>query len=434
MPAIVQSVLWVAHPVRFAEACRRRYGNLFTVRMYPFGPIVYVADPEHIRRILTSGTDLYCASEANKIVDFVVGPCSLLLLDGVHHASRRRTLMPPFHGDSITPYRKLIGSIVTDEVRRWPQGTPVRLHHRLQRITLDVMIQAVFGITGEAEMADLRRLVPELLHVNAAIIFFPRLRKDLGSWSPWGRFVRARNRIDEVLYAEIARRRHEFEDADRKDVLSLLLRAQHQSDVHLSDAELRDHLVTLLAVGHETTATALAWVIERLARHPGALARVRTELELPKSPYLEAVINETLRIRPVTMDIARVVSDTAEIGQYRFSAGTMVALSLGLLHSSPSCYPEPARFAPERFLDSPPPPYHFLPFGGGTHRCLGAHFAMMEMKVILQEIVRLLDIRPSRPQDEAMRAAGPMLVPARHTEVILEPRESVIGRTPGDGS
>jgi len=284
------------------------------------------------------------------------------------------------------------------------------------------MMRAVFGIADPGHLADLHRLIPELLRINPALLLFPRLRRDLGPWSPWGRFSRIQRDVDQILYDEIRRHRNASNTAGRKDVLTLLLRAPEQDPAGLSDAELRDHLVTLLAVGHETTATALAWVLERMTRHPAVMARARAGLDRQDDAYLEAVINETLRVRPVTMDIARTTSRESEIGGHLLPVGTMVALSLSLLHSSPAIYTDPGSFIPERFLDVTPAPYHFLPFGGGTHRCLGASFAMMEMTAILRSILRLADLRSARAKQERIHAVGPILVPSRQTEVIIERR------------
>jgi cytochrome P450 family 135 len=422
LPSVVQSALWAARPAWFNEMCRRRYGDLFAVSMYPFGQIVYLTEPGLIKSILTSGGDLFPAGEANSVLDFVVGARSLLLLDGECHTSRRRMLMPPFHGDNVARYSTLIDSVASEEIARWPEHTPLRIHHRLQWITLELMMRAVFGIADTGHLAELHRLVPELLRIHPMIMLFPRLRRDLGARSPWGRFVRAQRGVDEILCSEIERRRAGVHGADRTDVLSLLLTAPSANAASLSAAELRDHLVTLLAVGHETTATALAWVIERLTRHPDVLTRLRRELDAGDASYLEAVICETLRVRPVTMDIARTVSRNTEIGGYRLDAGTMVALSLQLLHSSSAIYVDPGAFRPERFLAAPPPPFHFLPFGGGAHRCLGATFAMMEMKVVLRTFLRLVDASPARTREETMHAVGPMLVPSRGAEIVIRHR------------
>lgn len=416
LPSLVQSGWWAMRPQGFAEACRRRYGSIFTARLYPLGPVVHVADPELVRQVLTGPPDRYLAGEANRVVEFVVGPRSLLLLDDQEHASRRRVLTPAFRGESVQAYVPEIEEIVTGAIASWPRNQPVRLHHRLQDITLDVMMRVVFGIRDAARLEELRGLVPQLLRLHPALVLYPALRRDLGRYSPWGRFARARDRVDTILRDQLIRRRQGDSQPER-DVLSRLLDCGEQ----IPDDELRDHLVTLLVVGHETSATALGWTIERLVRHPQVYRRLRTDIEKGRTAYLDAVINEALRVRPVTMDVARTLTQSTELGGYLIPAGTMVALSIGLMHSSPELYDQPDEFRPERFIGRPAVPY-FLPFGGGTHRCLGANFALQEMRVALAILLATVDLEPADPRPEPAKASGPMLIPARGTQVVLRTR------------
>lgn len=414
LPGPLQTLLWAVGPRRFAETCRRRHGPIFTTNMYPFGQVIYVCAPEEIHRILTTDAHLFPAGAANKVIEFVAGPRSLLMLDGGEHAAPRRKLTPPFHGANVGHFVELMQRVVEQEVGGWREREVVRLQGPLQRISLEVMIQAVFGVTDSRRIDRLRFLVPELLRTNPAIALIPFLRRDFGGRGPWARFTRLRREVDEVIYAEIADRRAAGA-SDRRDALSMLL----GGDAEISDDELRDHLVTILAVGHETTATETAWFFERVLRHPGTFERVLDAVALEEWRYLDAAINETMRTRPVTMDIARVLAQPGEVGGYRFPTGTMFALSLAMLHTSPELYPEPDRFRPERFLDAGPSRGSFLPFGGGSHRCLGASLAMVEMRTIISTILRNVDLAVARPAPERPRPRGPMLVPHREAEVMV---------------
>lgn len=420
LPGVAQSVLWAIHPDRFNKACRRRYGPIFTVNMFPFGRVVYVAEPSVVRTVLSGPPDLFLAGEANRAIEFVVGSRSVLLLDGREHALLRRTLLPPFHGENLTRHLAVVDSIVADEMEAWASDKTVKLHHALQRITLEVMMRVVFGIEDGNRLARLRTLVPRLLQMNPLIVLFPQLRRSFRGRGPWQQFLQIRDGIDEILFAEIRRRRASSGFACGEDTLSALLR--NGSATALTDDELRDHLVTLLAVGHETTATATAWLFERLVRHPDVLSRLNADLRIGSNEYLDATIRETLRIRPPTLDVARTLAAPAEVGGYALPRGTMIALSLGLLHTSPDLYPEPERFRPERFLAKSPPPFHYLPFGGGNHRCLGAGFALMEMRAIISSVLRRVDVYAVRSRDEPRRTVGPMIVPGRMAEVGIDGR------------
>jgi cytochrome P450 len=424
LPAMAQTILSVTKPLAYAETCRRKYGDIFTMRVFPVGKVVCVSDVGVIRDIVTSDGTVFRAGEANSVIEFVVGRHSLLLLDGGEHIRRRRVLLPPFRGASVRRHEQSIGEIVADCVRRWPGGRPIPLLPRMQEITLEIMMRSVFGISDLDRLAGLRALVPRLLHMNPAIMLFPSLRRDLGPRSPGGRFARIKRGVDEIIHQEIARRRH-TPSSGRDDVLSGLMTIRDEDGAPLSDGELRDHLVTLLAVGHETTATSLSWIFERLVRHPRVLDRLRAETggaASGGSGYVDAVINETLRLRPVVTDIARVTSADARVGGYDVPRGTMVALSLSAIHRSPDQFSAPEVFRPERFTDGEAAHDVFLPFGGGPHRCLGASFAMTVMRRVVPGIIAELDVRAARPEPESARLTGPVLTPARGAEVVVSRR------------
>jgi cytochrome P450 len=360
----------------------------------------------------------------------VAGPHSLLLLDGDQHLRERRLLLPAFHGERIERYRELIAEIARREIENWPVGARFPLRPRLQAITLRVILRAIFGSQEAGRLQELVRLLPAIFDLDVVIMFVPWLRRDLGRRSPWGRFRRARDRVDEILYREIGRRRDDGR-GEADDVLSLLLDARHEDGRPLSDSELRDELVTLLLAGHETTATALAWTFERLVRHPQALARLRDELAADEDGYLEAVVKETLRVRPVVTDVGRRLAAPAVVGGWAIPTGTLVMPSIALVHLAPDTYPAPHAFRPERFIEGQPEPYAWIPFGGGARRCLGASFALFEIRTIVPIVLERLELRTPEPEDEGTRVRGVTLAPKRDAEVIAEPRPRTPARPRG---
>ncbi|WP_370944224.1 cytochrome P450 [Amycolatopsis sp. cg5] len=414
LPAVVQTVLWAVAPVRFGKACLARYGPLFTMRIVGFGDTVYVCTPELIHKILRDEDGMFDAAVANKSIKFVVGEHSLLLSGGATHAERRRLLMQPLHGSNVGEYVDLMETIVEQEIRAWQPGSTVRLLEVFQRVTLEVMIRAVFGISDSTRLHRLRELVPKLLDINPAIIVLPWLRRSFGGFGPWAKLQSVLRAVDEIILAEIADRR--AAPTEGRDLLSILLRDEK---FELSARELRDHLVTLLAVGQETTATQLAWFFERVLRAPREFERIEAEVAEGNWAFLEAAIHEAVRIRPTTMDIGRVGTARWESGGHVFPAGTMFAVSLGLLHLSPDLHANPDRYSVGRFFPAEPPAAHFRPFGGGAHRCLGASLAMVEMRTIISAILRHVRLNPSTVDAERVTPKGPMLLPGRGAEVVV---------------
>jgi cytochrome P450 len=421
LPAVVQTVMWVVAPVKFGKACMRRYGPLFTARILGFGAVVYISTPDGIRRILRDDAGDFDAAAANEPIKFVVGTHSLLMSDGVAHTERRKVLMRPLHGSNIADYVGVMVSIVEQEIRRWPVRSTVRLLDCFQRVTLEVMVRAVFGITDSSRLDRLRVLVPRLLDVNPVIILLPVTRRSFGGFGPWAAFQRLLREVDEIIFAEIRERRAELA-ADPSgrggDVLSILL-AKGQDNPAATDQELRDHLVTLLAVGQETTATQLAWFFERVMRAPGALEQVRAAVRDDDEKFLDAAIHEAIRARPTTLDIGRIAVNPWEAHGYVFPPGTMFAVSLGLLHLSTDLHQDPEAYSVERFFPVEPPSAHFMPFGGGSHRCLGASLAMIEMRTVISTILRHVRLELSQAAPEGVSPKGPMLVPRRGAEVVI---------------
>jgi cytochrome P450 len=432
LPKAVQTAQLARDAIGFMRRSRERYGELFTLRYYPFDTLVYVCDPEAIREIFTGDPEVFRAGEANQFMEPTLGARSVLLLDGGDHLRMRKRMLPPFHGRSVTRYRDVIADIAARELESWPLGRSFPLRPRMQEITLEVILRAVFGIEDTGRLERLRAALVRMINVNAIHGVAPITRVDLGPRSPWGRYVRARAAADEIIFDQIARRRAEAgEEQEHDDVLALLLAVRDEDGgAGLTDAELRDELVTLLLAGHETTATALAWAFERLVRHPAAVARLREEAEAGEDAYVDAVVKETLRSRPVVIDVARTLAAPARVGGYDLPAGVMVVPMITLVQTGDGAWQDPEAFRPERFLDgAAPDPYTWIPFGGGVRRCLGASFATFEMKVVLETILPAADIIPSSPEPEAARLRHVTLVPARGGEVVLERRRPVRPRT-----
>jgi cytochrome P450 family 135 len=419
-PRIVQTGLWGLAPVAFVKGCRRRYGDVFTLRALALGEIVVVADPDSIRQVFAGDRDVFHAGEANALSP-VLGEHSLLCLDGDEHLRQRRRMLPPFHGEAVKAYRRRVAAIADAQVRRWPVGEPLAIRDRMRAIALEVILQAVIGVRDPERLERLRELMPRLLDFSLldmlAVRAYPKLVD-----SPIGRRHRSqriRPEVDGLLFAEIAD--HRASPEGRDDILAMLIKPRDGEDP-LSDDELHDQLVTLLLAGHETTTTALAWCFERLVRHPEVLARLQDELATHESDeYLDAVVNETLRVRPVIDAVWRKLTAPAEVARHRLPAGTRVVPSIVLVQRS-EAYREPEAFRPERFLESSAAPYTLIPFGGGPRRCIGASFAVMEMKTIIRTVLSSIELRAADPKPERVRLQHITLVPDRGAEVIVTAR------------
>jgi cytochrome P450 len=419
-PALVQGLRYVRDPLGFLSRYQERYGDIFTVRFPFFGQIVYVAGPDLVKEVFTGSPAVFHAGEANAIVlEPALGPSSVLTLDDEAHMRQRKLLLPPFHGESVRRYGELIEEVTQREMETWPVGEPFELRRHTQRITLAVILRAVFGITDELRIDRATRLIDEFSDHVTTIIRLPFLRRDLGPGSPWRRFVCARKALDDFIFEEIVMRRAEG-DEERGDVLSLLLRARHDDGSPMSDSELRDELVTVVGAGHETTATTLAWAIERLLRNPHALGRLRGSIATGQGDYLEATVRETLRVRPVIVDVARKLTAPATVGGYELPAGTFVAPAIASLHQREDVYPQPQEFRPERFLDSKAENYAWIPFGGGVRRCIGAAFAEFEMRIVLREFVSRAALSAPDPAPEKVKIRNITLAPEHGARVVLE--------------
>ncbi len=421
LPALVQAARMSRDPVGWLERHRARYGDCFSSKFPFFGHLVYVSDPGDIKRVFAGDTTVFHAGEANSIpLGPVFGTYSLLTLDEDEHMRQRKLLLPPFHGQAVRRYGKAIEEIAGRELDSWPLAEPFPLRPRMQAITLDVILRTVFGVREEARLRAFRSAISKLAAIGNALVWLPPFRRELGRFSPAARFRRVRAAADELIYDEIRSRRALPEDERSDDVLSLLLGARHEDSSPMTDQELRDELMTLLGAGHETSATGLSWAFERLLRTPHVLERLSSDPE--DDPYLDAVIKETLRVRPVITDVARKLTRDTEVAGYTLPAGTIVLCVLALAHRRADLWPEPEAFRPERFLEGQPEPYSWIPFGGGVRRCIGAAFAQYEMKVVLRTIIRRARLRSASPEDAGGRLRHVTVVPARGARVVLEER------------
>jgi cytochrome P450 len=432
-PAPIQMAEWIMRPIPFLERCTRRYGDFFTVR-FVFGDIVWIADPHAIKTVFTGDPDVLHAGEANAPpLEPIMGRNSVLLLDEPEHMRQRKLMLPSFHGERMQRYAELIADITERDIDGWPVGTPFGLRARTQEITLEVIMRAVFGIQEAERLERLRGSLSPMLDLGtnpqAMIgIAFPFMRRTLGK-RVWDRFLRLRDEADALIFDEIHRRREDPSTPERDDVLSILLQARDDEGKPMTDAELRDELMTLLVAGHETTATSIAWAFDLLLHNPGKLARLKDDLARGEEEYLDAVIKETLRIRPVVPGVVRKLTRPFELRGYELPPGTRLAPNIYLTHHNPAVYPEPERFLPERFLDNGADTYSWIPFGGGIRRCLGASFALYEMKVAIPTILRRVEIEAAGPS-EPIRRRAITFAPERDAMVLVNAKHPAARATP----
>jgi cytochrome P450 len=411
----------LSRPHGFLARCRGRYGRVFTVHVAPYGRMVFIADAGLVKQVFTGDIHVFhVGGVRSRILSPLLGEHSLLLLDEERHMRERKLMLPAFHGEALRRYPELIREIAEDEVARWPTGSPVALRPRMQAITLEVILRVVFGVREADARARLRAVLSRLLDEGTLLLFLATaFDRDLWWFPPWRRFTAARAEADELVYEQIRRRRA---DPAGDDVLSLLIQSSGEGDDALSDDELRDELMTLLIAGHETTATALAWAFERLTRHPEAMARLRSSIEAGESDYLDAVIKETLRVRPVVMEVGRDLTEPVELAGHLVPAGTRVMSSIALVQRASDSWPDPLAFRPERFLGAQPAPYTWIPFGGGPRRCIGASFATQEMAAIIPVVLDHFDLVADRPESERSQTRNVTQVPARGARVVLSRR------------
>ena len=419
-PSLLQTVGWWNRPLAFHESCRRRYGKRYTVRLLGSPPFVMHADPEHIREIFTAAPEVLHPGEGARILEPVVGTYSVILLDEKEHLSQRRLMLPAFHGEKMQRLSDLVTEVTEREVASWPTGSQVILHPRLQGLTLEVILRAVFGMEPGRRLDGLRAALTRILDfATRPMTLVPYLQKELGGHGRWAQFVDLRRESDALVY-ELIEERRATGDEDGDDVMAMLLAARHEDGSVMSAKELRDELMTLLVAGHETTASSLAFGLNLLARHPHVVDALRDE----DDTYMTATIQEILRARPVLPNAApRLVKGPVEIAGWRYDRGVCLLANTYLVHHDPEIYPDPYSFRPERFLEEPPGTYTWIPFGGGRRRCLGASFALLELKTVLREVLRRYDLQPGVAAPEISRRRSITISPRLGASTVLCARQ-----------
>jgi cytochrome P450 len=424
-PSLLQTIGAWNRPTAYLERCRARYGKRFTMRLFGQVPFVILSDPEEIKQMFLAPPDVLHPGEGARLLEPVVGPNSVILLDEGPHLRQRKLLLPAFHGEKMQRLSGLIGELAEREVASWPLEQPVALHARLQKLTLEVILRAAFGLDRGARLDELSDLLAEILAFGESpLSLMLPVQRLLAGRGPVGRLERSRARADELIYALIDERRATEQQGE--DVLSMLLGARDEDGQPMSDAELRDELVTALVAGHETSASQLAWAIERIAREPRVQARLHGELDGgDDEAYLTATINEILRRRPVLpAPEPRMVKQPIEIGGIEYPPGVVLFASAYLMHHDAAIYPDPYAFKPERFLEQAPGTYTWIPFGGGRRRCLGASFALLEMKLVLRAVLERCELSPAGDVPELTRRRGITFSPSAGCTVVLTGRAS----------
>ena len=419
LPGLVQSIGLLRFRHRFIPALRRRYGDVFTVRILPEGRYLVVFHrPEHVKEIFAGDPEVFHAGKGNAILGPVMGEHSLLLVDSAQHKRARKMLMPAFNGHALRGYDDLVTGLARAEVERWQEGVEFESLQRMNALTLEVILQVVFGVTDEARLAELRPLVNKTVNIPPLVFLgwgFPRLQR----FGPWRRTVANQVELDRVIFAEIAQRRAATDLADRSDVLSRLLRVHDDDGTGLTDEELRDQLVTLLLAGHETTATALAWTLYELGRDPVQRARARAAAQDGNTEHLEAVLKESMRLHPVIPMVVRHLMQPATVGGIDLPRGANVAASIILAHESEDAHRDHGTFRPERFLEGEVATNTWIPFGGGVRRCIGAGFSLMEGVAVLREVLTAYDVTVADGATDEPKVRNITSVPRRGARIVV---------------
>jgi cytochrome P450 family 110 len=435
-PNLFATFDFIRNPFRFLDTCARRYGDWFTVRVPGVSPFVFTSDPAAVREVFLGDPDSLHAGDANRPLGAFMGEKSSLFLDGDEHLRQRRMLLPAFHGERMSSYADTMRTAADNAIASWPIGRRFPIHPQMRAITFETIIRAVFGFHNDAAGAELRASMKKLFELYSSrlgtLFSLPAMQIDAGRWSPWGRAVMLTRQIDSILYAEFARRRKDGVEG-RADVLSMLLAARYEDGNPLPDAVIRDEMYTLMLAGHETTAATMAWVINRLLTNPDVMERARAEVfsvlggqqldasHVGKLKFVEAVINETMRMDPVVPNIGRGLTKPLTIAGRELPKGVTIAPCIYLVHRRPELWPNPDQFNPDRFLETRQSPYTFLPFGGGARRCLGAAFASYQMKIVIAEILSRVELEPADGYVAYATRRGIAFAPSEGMPVIAKP-------------
>lgn len=444
-PALIQMYNWITDPISYLATNAKRHGDIIKTKFINYPPFILIGNPQMVQEVFCADNKLFDTSSGNGILKPLLGGNSLIMQEGDRHQRQRRLLTPPFHGDRMKAYGKMICDTAKDAIAQKLNGESFALRPTMQEISLRVILEAVFGISENSEDDRKKARYQALKHLLSSVleglsspwqvsfIFFPALQKDLGEWSPWHHFLERSRQIDQLIYDEIQSRRDEPEEISqtRTDILSLLMAARDESGEPMTDKELRDDLMTLLVAGHETTASALAWAFYWVLKQPEVFDKLIHELEslgqdpdpnlVYQLPYLSAVCNETLRIYPVGMlTFPRVVRSPIKIMDYEFESGMYLVPCIYLLHHREDLYPEPDKFRPERFLERQFSPYEFIPFGGGSRRCIGMVFALFEIKLVLATVLTQFKLSLADLGSITPKRRGLTLAPSNNLHAIAQ--------------
>jgi cytochrome P450 len=427
LPPLLQTLGFLFLNTRWVDGCRRRYGTVVTFSTKFDMNFVMVFDPALLKQVFQAPPGRLHAGKANELLGPALGERSVLLLDGDEHLRQRKLMLPPFHGKRLKAYDGVMREAADTAIDSWPVGTEFKLMPSMQSLTLEVIMRTVFGFEEGARKDELRSRIRGMLDPvsrRLGILVLAMSNGRFGSEGAMQRFREKRARLDELLFDEIARRRAAPDLDERDDIFSMLVLARDEHGTALSDQELRDELVTLLVAGHETTATGLAWTFELLLRNPRVLGELKRRLADGDESYLDAVVKESLRIRPVIPGVGRVVQgdEPFELAGYEIPPGIEINPSIAGVHRMAANYPDPADFRPERFLgDDPPDTYTWVPFGGGVRRCLGASFALMEMRIVVRRVLERTDLTAVGRKPEPIERRGITMVP-KHGVRVVQPR------------
>jgi len=426
LPKFLQGVAFIGAREKAVAAMARRYGPAFTLNLPIFGRAVVISEPALVKELFTMNTDLI-ARAGN--LGTVLGPGSTFSLDGAEHRQRRKLLVPPFHGKRMHGYEHIIEEEVMREIASWPEGREFETLQPMMRITLNAILRAVFG-AGGAAFDELRQLLPPMVLLASRLTVLPPVaRRDFGAWSPGARLVDYRRRYDAIIEGLISEARSDPAFGDRTDVLALMLAARYEDGSPISDDHVADELLTLLAAGHETTATTLSWTIERIRRHPRLLARLTEEVDVGGSELLQATIFEVQRTRPVINATSRMTRTRLRLGEWVIPERHVLIASISLAHASEQSFPHAASFDPDRFVGNPPDNYAWIPFGGGIRRCIGAAFANMEMNVTLRTLLREFEFGTTYAAGERLHSRGVATGPGRGGRAVVYRRRALSRQT-----
>jgi cytochrome P450 len=419
----IQALRWIRDPVRFLEKGRRRYGPIFAARFGPSQWVAFVSDPGAVREVMAGNPDEVRTGDANGLFRPAVGPSSILLLDGDEHLRHRRLMLPAFTRSHTELFSETIEDATREQLERWPIGRAFAIQPEMEKIAFTTILRMAFGLQSGQREERIRELFPLMMDMcDRAVNLLPWFRHDLGGLSPWGRLMGVIDELDDLLRAEIRDRRADPAVEARQDLLSLLCRVRQADGSPMTESELRDELMTMLMAGQETTSAALAWAFERLVRNPDALDRLTLELADGGEDYLDAVIREVLRLRPPIPVIARKLKAPMRLGEYLIPSDWVVMPSIYLLHREPSLFPRPDEFVPERFLTDAARSKAWIPFGGGTRRCLGANLAQLQMKIVLRTVLPRVRLVAASAAPEPIRRRRFAFSPAKDAVVLITER------------